>query len=394
MAGTINFAMTQQFDSQGRPLSGGLLYFFAAGTSTPQSAYVDTALTIAHPNPIVLDSSGRVPMFYLADGVIKIRLSDKNGVTIIAADQLLVIGPSGASGGGGGGVDPDAVLATGDIKTRYGTGTLTGFVRCNGNSIGNSGGTEAFGSQCQALFEYLWQFSNITLNTGKGASANADWLANRLLNLPDLRGRTIAGMDDMGATAAARLTASGLGVAGTTVGNASSAETQALITANLAAHTHPGTTNADGAHTHTAGTTNNQSADHTHAGSTGNESSHTHGYSGTTDGQSQQHTHTQIASASVGSYAGGGSNGPLGSGSQTGVNSVDHTHTYAGTTAGGSAHNHSVTIGIQSASHNHTFDVPSTSSAHIHNFTTGSTGSGTAFSKVQPTMVLTFYIKL
>ena len=102
MAGTINLAFTQQFDMDGEPLSGGLLYFFTAGTTTPQSAFQDIGLTIVHPNPIVLDACGRVPMFYLADGFIKIRLTDKNGVTIIAADQLLVIGPSSGGGGGGG----------------------------------------------------------------------------------------------------------------------------------------------------------------------------------------------------------------------------------------------------------------------------------------------------
>src|SRR4051812_16588159 len=89
MSGTINLALTQQFDMDGRPLSGGLLYFFVASTTTPQSAFQDTALTIVYPNPITLDASGRVPMFYLADGNIKIRLADKNGVTVIAADNLL-----------------------------------------------------------------------------------------------------------------------------------------------------------------------------------------------------------------------------------------------------------------------------------------------------------------
>src|SRR5262245_53605124 len=98
MAGTINLALSQQFDMDGKPLSGGLLYFFQAGTSTPQDSFQDTALTIKWPNPIQLDASGRIPMFYLADGNIKIRLADKNGVTIIASDNLLVIGPSGGTG--------------------------------------------------------------------------------------------------------------------------------------------------------------------------------------------------------------------------------------------------------------------------------------------------------
>jgi hypothetical protein len=228
MAGTINLALTQQFDMDGNPLSGGLLYFFAASTTTPQSAFQDIALTIPHPNPVVLDASGRVPMFYLADGNIKIRLADKSGVTVIAADNLLVIGPSIGSSTGPG-VDASTVLATGDIKARFSLANpLTGFVRCNGETIGNgvSGATERANADCQALFEYLWSttvlgvFSGVT--PARGATANGDWLANKRIALPDLRGRTIAGLDDMGTAAANRLTSAGLGgsINGITLGNA------------------------------------------------------------------------------------------------------------------------------------------------------------------------------
>src|SRR6478735_4989969 len=175
MAGTINLALTQQFDMDGNPLSGGLLYFFAASTTTPQSAFQDIALTIPHPNPVVLDASGRVPMFYLADGNIKIRLTNKSGVTVIAADNLLVIGPSS---GGGAGVDATTVMATGDIKSRFGNGPLSGFVRCNGNTVGNavSGATERANADCQALFEYLWSTTVLGVFSGttpaRGATAN------------------------------------------------------------------------------------------------------------------------------------------------------------------------------------------------------------------------------
>lgn len=241
MAGTINLALTQQFDMDGEPLSGGVLYFFAAATTTPQSAFQDTGLTIPWPNPIVLDASGRIPMFYLADGNIKIRLATKTGVTVIAADNLLVIGPS-SGGGGGGGVDATTVMATGDIKARFSTGTLGGFVRCNGGTIGANGAagvTERGNADCQALFEYLWSttvlqvFSGVTPN--RGTTANGDWTANKVIALPDLRGRTIAGLDDMGTGPALRLTTAGLGVGinGITLGNAGGAETRTLVTANI-----------------------------------------------------------------------------------------------------------------------------------------------------------------
>src|SRR3974390_296253 len=144
MVGTINLALTQQLDEFGEPLSGGQLYFIQAGTiSTPQNAFQDSALTIPWPNPIPLDAAGRIPMFYLADGQIKVRLQDSMGVIKFTADNLLVIGPS-AGGGGGGSVDATTVLQTGDLKIRYDNQIINGFVRLNGLTIGSasSGATE------------------------------------------------------------------------------------------------------------------------------------------------------------------------------------------------------------------------------------------------------------
>ena len=83
----------------GVPLSGGRLYFFAAGTTTPQSAFQDTRSRSCIPIRLSSMRSGRIPMFYLDDGNIKMRLEDDNGLTIFAADNLLVIGPSGGGGG-------------------------------------------------------------------------------------------------------------------------------------------------------------------------------------------------------------------------------------------------------------------------------------------------------
>lgn len=208
-AGTISLSLTQRLDNiTAKPLNGGKLYFIQAGTtSTPQSAYQDSALTIPWPNPITLDAGGNIPQLFFADGSIKIRLTNAAGVNQIVADNIQVVGNS-SGGGGGSPVDATTVLATGDVKTRYGTGILTGFVRANGRTIGSatSGATERANADAQALFEYLWQTdANLTVSTGRGASANADWVANKTITLPDMRGRAIAGMDDMGNTSAGRL---------------------------------------------------------------------------------------------------------------------------------------------------------------------------------------------
>lgn len=250
-AGTISLSLSQQFDATGRPLIGCKLYTYAAGTNTPQNAYQDAGLTIPWPWPLECDASGRLPQFFLADGSIKVRLTDVNaGYVAIAADNLLVIGPSSGSGGGGA-VDATTVLATGDMKWKYGTGPLSGFVRANGRTIGaaGSGATERANSDCQPLFEYLWNTdANLTVSGGRGASANADWLANKTITLPDARGRVVAGLDDMGSTASGRLTSTYFGGTPTTLGATGGAQSRTLLLANLPPYTPSGSVSTSISH--------------------------------------------------------------------------------------------------------------------------------------------------
>lgn len=51
----------QFYDNAGNPLSGGKIYTYLAGTSTPEPTYTTSAGSITHTNPIILDSGGRVP---------------------------------------------------------------------------------------------------------------------------------------------------------------------------------------------------------------------------------------------------------------------------------------------------------------------------------------------
>jgi hypothetical protein len=205
MAGTIPLSMTQQLDEFGQPLSGGQLYIIQAGTiSTPQNPYQDTGLTLTLPNPMTLDAAGRIPQFFLADGQIKVRLQDKNGVVKFTQDNILVIGPSAGGGGGGGTVDPTTVMQTGDFKFRYDTAIISGFVRLNGKTIGSasSGATELADPSAQSLFNHLWLKDTTLAVTpgGRGASATADWTANKQIALPDGRARLLMALADMGNT--------------------------------------------------------------------------------------------------------------------------------------------------------------------------------------------------
>ena len=50
----------QFFGNTGAPLTGGKIYTYAAGTTTPLVTYTTYAGNVAHTNPIILDSAGRV----------------------------------------------------------------------------------------------------------------------------------------------------------------------------------------------------------------------------------------------------------------------------------------------------------------------------------------------
>jgi hypothetical protein len=55
------------YDDLGFPLSGGKLYTYAAGTSTPQQAFQDADGTVPHTNPIVLDAKGEAVIYWLGN---------------------------------------------------------------------------------------------------------------------------------------------------------------------------------------------------------------------------------------------------------------------------------------------------------------------------------------
>ena len=101
--GTIPLALAQQVDQNGQPLAGCLLYTYVAGTvATPQNAYQDFGLSQPLPNPMQCDITGRVPMFWLANGLIHARLTTAAGLVVVDT-TMQVLGPSSGGGGGGGG---------------------------------------------------------------------------------------------------------------------------------------------------------------------------------------------------------------------------------------------------------------------------------------------------
>jgi hypothetical protein len=83
----------QFFDNNGVPLAGGLIYTYQAGTSTPLATYTDNGGTVANANPIVLDSSGRVPyeIWMFTGYSYKFVIQTSSGASIQTLDNLYPI---------------------------------------------------------------------------------------------------------------------------------------------------------------------------------------------------------------------------------------------------------------------------------------------------------------
>jgi microcystin-dependent protein len=176
--------------------------------------------------------------------------------------------------------------------------------------------------QAVSRVDYAELFGAIgtTFGTGDGSTT---------FNLPDKRGRAAFGKDDMGGSAANRITNAISAIVGTTLGAAGG---------NEAMH----------GHVHT-GTTGTQSANHVHSGTTSNDGSHQHG---------------------VPCTDAGGSGTLLKDGNANGDT--------LNTNASGS-HTHTITTGTESAS-------------HTHSITTATAGAGSS-QNIPPAIIMNFMIK-
>lgn len=147
----------------------------------------------------------------------------------------------------------------------------------------------------------------------------------------DMRGRVGAGKDDMGGTAANRLTSAGAGIVGTTLGASGGAQTTILTSGEIPAHTHTG-----------SGTTSSDS--HNHTGTTASAGSHNHSF-----------RDFDVVGAGI---------------------------------AAGSSYTTSNSPTSTDGAHTHTFTTSSDAHTHTYSFTSSSYGSGGAHQNTQPTLVL------
>lgn len=180
-------------------------------------------------------------------------------------------------------------------------------------------------------------FSNIGTLYGAGNGSTT-------FNIPDLRGRTVFGLDNMGGTAANRLTTTGGISANNTLGASGGSQSITLATTNLPSHNHAFTgsqvTTSSDAHTH-----NYQDAYFAENFSGGTGGSSRFGTSANTDTDNNFYWRTS-----------------------------SNTHSTSPSN-----------IATSSDSHSHTVTASGT---------IGNTGNGTAFSPLNPAVVLNYIIKI
>jgi hypothetical protein len=85
----------QFFDNNGIILSGGKLYTYAAGTTTPLVSYTTSAGNVARTNPVVLNSAGRVGdggEIWITSAQYKFVLTTSTDVLVATYDNVSGIG--------------------------------------------------------------------------------------------------------------------------------------------------------------------------------------------------------------------------------------------------------------------------------------------------------------
>jgi hypothetical protein len=144
----------QFFDNNGVILSGGKLYSYAAGTTTPQAAYTSASGSTPHTNPIILNSAGRVAtgeIWLTAGENYKFSLFTSADVLIATWDNITGINGTGITSNAAGVIyDPagtGAVATNVQAKLRESTNAVNDF---GADNTGTTNATTAL----KAFFDY------------------------------------------------------------------------------------------------------------------------------------------------------------------------------------------------------------------------------------------------
>lgn len=235
-------AKTQFIDKNGAPFVAGKVFTFVPNTTSSKTTWSDPAEANPNTNPVILDSAGSA--FIFGQGNYTEALFDQNN-NLIWSGFTSAPGTSVPSGGGaqdtapvgsvmpfGGFVPPtNWLLAYGQAISRATYAQLLGIITlqtsagvCSGSQIAGFSNTsqmfagEAVEASCVPSNTTITSIVNGTTIAVSNATTSASGVTatvfpwgngdgSTTFNVPDLRGRTFAGADAMGGSAAGRLTA-------------------------------------------------------------------------------------------------------------------------------------------------------------------------------------------
>jgi microcystin-dependent protein len=215
-----------------------------------------TSTTLVDADQFVVNDDGTMVQVTLSDLNTYIAanhsITQINGITYPVAD-----GNAGdaivTDGAGTLSFAPGGSFSAGMLVPYAGAAAPTGWLLCFGQQISRT--------------TYADLFTAIGTAYGIGDGVTT-------FNIPDLRGRVIAGKDDMGATSADRLTNQTGGLDGDVLGATGGAETHTLTTAELPAHTHSVPSGGSGSSNYALGGSSGSFSASQTTGSTGNGDAH------------------------------------------------------------------------------------------------------------------------
>jgi hypothetical protein len=145
----------QFFTNTGAVLTGGKLYTYAAGTTTPQATYTTSSGNVARTNPVVLDAAGRVPdggEIWISPVSYKFVLKDSNDVLIATYDNIFGSGAFAVTNYTGNG-STVGYAVTGNVVAVYINGV---YQNRNTYSVSNTTLTFSEAPPVNSLIEILY----------------------------------------------------------------------------------------------------------------------------------------------------------------------------------------------------------------------------------------------
>lgn len=204
--GTLTGTTTNSGTISGGTISGATLSGTTTNSGTLSGGTISGATFSGSANTVTNISltSSVTGVLPIANGGTNLSTTPTNGQLLIGNGSGYTLAGLSSSGTGtsitsgpGSAIVVAEGFSTGDVKLSMKSTADTGWVLMNDGTIGNSGCSTRSNADTQALYLLLW--NNLTdqwapVSTGRGASAAADFAANKCIRLPRATGRALAGL--------------------------------------------------------------------------------------------------------------------------------------------------------------------------------------------------------